>query len=307
VDADRFMADFEHLVRTYPDRANNVPDHLGVRDHMASVFEQAGMEVWRHAFTDGIEQENIAGILWGVDRTQVIVVGGHYDTFSIDCAVTERVDLACPGRYVTGGAYDNGSGTAMTLELAKAFAGTVPYYTILFVAFDGEERGLEGSRAIADAITDGVSPLGEVTMRAHMNLDMTGLNWPGVSTPVGAWTHSDALRDIMDGIRTDLGVPDDMVDYKPGRGSSDHESFAAYGVPNVFFFSNFGKQGLPMTPAGPTPTVPGVYPFWHQADTWETLLVSAGGPQNLKAGSEVALRLAAGLIHALAFEGLAAE
>ena len=54
------------------------------------------------------------------------------------------------GNYFPG-ASDNGSGTAMVLDLARHFSsGRKPFYSVAFMLFSGEEAGLLGSTHYVD-------------------------------------------------------------------------------------------------------------------------------------------------------------
>ena len=88
--------------------------------------------------TDGpVESANVVGEIRGTQNPeQVIVVGGHLDSW----------DLA-------SGTTDNGCGTAVTLGAAEAIvkSGFKPRRTIRFILFTGEEQGLLGSLAYVKA------------------------------------------------------------------------------------------------------------------------------------------------------------
>ncbi len=309
VDVQDFLADYKRLVTTYPDRANNGPEHIGARNAMAATFASYGLDVWLHNFTEGIDQQNVVGIQWGAQRDQWIVVGAHYDTFSIDCLVIEVTPAPCVGRKTTGGVYDDGSGTALTLYMAKIFSKINTTYTIVYAEFDGEERGLQGSLAFVTDVLAGTTPYGNVTIRAAIDVDMFGLNWPGVSTPVEFSHTSPGMQAAVEAARKELGVPDDMIVYGDAAagGGSDFARFVDADIPTGFFSSNMGTQGAPMTPAGPTPTAPGFYPFWHIVDTWETMTASAGSAENLAAGFEVGAKLETAVLYAVAVEGVALQ
>ncbi|MFZ3216082.1 MAG: M20/M25/M40 family metallo-hydrolase [Candidatus Acidiferrales bacterium] len=88
--------------------------------------------------TDGpVDTANVVGEIRGSEHPeQVIVVGGHLDSW----------DLA-------SGATDNGCGATVTLGAAEAIlkSGFKPRRTIRFVLFTGEEEGLLGSLAYVKA------------------------------------------------------------------------------------------------------------------------------------------------------------
>src|SRR5688572_1960486 len=144
VSAADLLADHAAFVTANPKRRANEPTHESARQALLGMFESYGLEAYRHNFTEGIDQANIVGIKWGVVRNQWVVVGAHYDTVDQVCALT---GVDCTLSEASQGAYDDGSGTFLTMHLAKAFSTVQPYYTMAFVAFDGEERGTQGARA----------------------------------------------------------------------------------------------------------------------------------------------------------------
>lgn len=288
IDAGALLDDLYDFVKEYPERAGNTDDHLGARDWLADRFNQSGLDVWRHEFENGIAQENIAGIDWGVDRENWVIIGGHYDMTTTDCSAE------CVTRPYSEGAYDDGSGTMMLVHLAEAFSQIDQYYTIAFVAFDGEERGLQGSGAFFEALIDGDHPYGAVSSRAMLNLDMFGLNWPAIDAPIYFDENSPELQAFVEEHRQELGLPDDMIEYTGiTLGRSDYAHWMSAGVPTGFFISNFEKWQLP---AGIPLVVPqGAYPFWHVEDTYETMEVMAGDAQALEESFQMAVDLASGV------------
>lgn len=87
---------------------------------------------------------NVVATLRGSsDSGRVYVVGGHYDSRNGDGA---------DGRRDAPGANDDASGTAVALEACRVLSRRPWPATILFVAYDGEEQGLLGSKAHAEAL-----------------------------------------------------------------------------------------------------------------------------------------------------------
>jgi hypothetical protein len=88
-----------------------------------------------------VELVDVVATLPGASEPErVYVVSGHYDTRNGD------------GRNATDaapGANDDGSGTALSLELCRVMAAHTFAATILFVAVDGEEHGLLGATGLA--------------------------------------------------------------------------------------------------------------------------------------------------------------
>jgi aminopeptidase YwaD len=126
------------------------------------------------------------------------------------------------------GANDNGSGSAVVLELARTLAQQAPStrpYTIRFALFGAEELGLFGSRYYVDAL----SPADRSATVAMLNLDMIGV---GTEWRFGG---SDDLVQLALGAANDLGQR--ALPLRGPLGSaSDHASFVSAGIPAIFFY-----------------------------------------------------------------------
>jgi hypothetical protein len=295
-----------HFTTTYSERKANHVDHEGARVWVLDQFAALGLETYRHNFTaGGLDQSNLLGIKWGEQHDKWVVVGGHYDM-----TTTAGVD-----QPTSQGAYDNGSGTMLTLALAKAFAELDTNYTLVFVPFDGEERGTQGARAFVQTFITGYGernytdqPYGSPTIVGVLNLDMIGLNWPGVMAPINVIDNSNALYNEVKAKADELGFPDNQIKRKGGLtlGSSDYARFwevtEEYGgpIPTVFLISDFEELGAPAPAPNQVQTPMGAYPFWHVVDTMESMIVMAGGEANLQAGFQSAADISAQLIWRLA-------
>src|SRR3954470_6647214 len=93
------------------------------------------------------DSRNILVLLLGDDpqlQNEVILVGAHYDHVGYGSANNSFGPIG----KIHNGADDNASGTSVVLETVETFArsGLKTRRTILFVFWDGEERGLVGSR-----------------------------------------------------------------------------------------------------------------------------------------------------------------
>ena len=90
----------------------------------------------------GAEIVNVAAFLRGSDPTRLVVISGHYDS---------RASAASDATSDAPGANDDASGVAAVLEAARLLHGLEPRATVVFLAVAGEEQGLVGSRAQAEA------------------------------------------------------------------------------------------------------------------------------------------------------------
>lgn len=304
VDVAYLLGDLRAFAEGNPSRADNHPDHEGARQFLAAKFAAYGLDVYRHEFLNGIPQVNVVGIKWGESRDEWVVVGGHYDIVRNPSCPN---GLDCPTGTTSQGMYDDGSGTMMTLHLAKAFADVPTKYTIAFVGFDGEERGLQGSGNFSEAFAAGATPYGPITFHAMLDLDMFGLNWPGVDAPVYFDSNSPDLDAEVARLADGIGFPDDAIKYQGiSLGRSDYAHFFDLGVPTGFFISNFEEYqapaDVPLPGQQPLPNLD-AYPFWHLQDTWDTMVLMAGSEADVAAGFQAGVDLASGLLWNMAQDG----
>jgi Zn-dependent M28 family amino/carboxypeptidase len=119
--------------------------------------------VVRHTVPD----RNVVALLEGSDpvlKNEWVLVTAHFDHNGAD------------GTQIFNGADDNGSGTVALLEIADAYAlaaqqGRRPKRSVLFAAWNSEERGLLGAWAYTE---QPLAPLS--TIAGMLNMDMIGRN-----------------------------------------------------------------------------------------------------------------------------------
>jgi hypothetical protein len=203
---------------------------------------------------------NIVGIVEGSDaqlKRSFVAFGAHYDHVGyaegeVTIGDGGRRRLGAPGRVTPGaeddriwnGADDDGSGTVAVMALARAFAeGQKPKRSLLFVWHAGEERGLWGSRYFADYPT---VPIDAIV--AQLNIDMIGRNRDDKASEantvylVGSDRISTELHNLNRAANAALPKPltldyefNDPSDLEQLYYRSDHYSYAAKGVPVIFF------------------------------------------------------------------------
>lgn len=184
----------------------------------------------------GVQTRNVVGLLPGTERPdEIITVTAHYDHFGVG----ETID----GDSIYNGAYDNASGTALMMEVARAFAGLPEYpeRSILFIATAAEEQGLLGSQWYAQSP---LFPL-EKTV-AEVNLD--GANLWGETDDVTIFGEDRSeLGAIAHRRAAEMGL-EIVPDQEPEKGfffRSDHFPFAKAGIPSLYFEHGQRYRGQP--------------------------------------------------------------
>lgn len=201
--------------------------------YIISELEQMGYagQIAEQHFTGrkGEALRNILVTVPGRDTVRRVIVGAHFDHEG-----TKNGDIY-------HGADDNASGTVVLLELARAVkaAGAEPEQTVILAFWDGEERGLLGSRHYA-------SKLGRDTsaVTCYINFDMVGRNTdesrPGLfryfyteSVPqLKAWYDESVAAGKLRNLEADYRPCDRHI------GGSDNMSFARVGIPIVWYHTD---------------------------------------------------------------------
>jgi len=170
---------------------------------------------------------NVVGVIRGTSD-QAVVFTSHYDHFGMrDPQSGDKPDAD----RIFNGAYDNASGCAGTLAIAKSMAraGQKPARSMYFVFTTAEESGLLGAEHFA---THPVVPMDRVA--ANINID--GINYLGrTSDIVLLGTDRSTLGPLAESLAKERGRTLGG-DQHPERGyffRSDHFPFAKAGVPAV--------------------------------------------------------------------------
>lgn len=168
---------------------------------------------------------NILAVISGSDpqlKNEFILVGGHYDHVGFG----NRTNSRGPFGVVHNGADDNASGTAGVLEVAQALASleNKPKRSILIAFWDGEEKGLLGSKHYVDYPA---VPLSKIHF--HLNADMIGRLRPE-GLEISGWQTATACRQFLSEQNTDNLNLHFMYTYKP---ESDHWPFFERRVPSM--------------------------------------------------------------------------
>ncbi len=138
--------------------------------YISNIFEEIGLKkiAGIGGFGDAVNKGNefygynIIGVLDGKDsikQKDIIIICAHYDHIGISNDGWDKIN---------NGANDNATGTSAVMALAKYYSAIwCNKYTVLFIAFTGEELGLIGSTELANK-------LNKKQVRLVINLEMLG-------------------------------------------------------------------------------------------------------------------------------------
>ncbi|MDQ3281616.1 MAG: M28 family metallopeptidase [Acidobacteriota bacterium] len=175
---------------------------------------------------------NVVGLLRGSDpklRDEYIVYSSHLDHLGISAPVE--------GDAINNGAFDNASGIAAMLEIARAFASMParPRRSILFLATTGEEKGSKGADYFANNPTVPVDAIA-----GNINIDMLVMTHRMLDlVAYGAETNDlgDIARDVAKQMHIELSpdpFPQEMVFVR-----SDQYAFVRRGIPAIYLNPGF--------------------------------------------------------------------
>ncbi len=168
------------------------------------------------------KNQNIIGIIPGRIRDTFLAITSHYDHLGMMGAGT-----------VFPGASDNASGTAFMLYLASYFSTHPQKYSLMFIAFSGEEVELIGSRYFSK---HPVAPLKSIKFLT--NIDIMGDATNGI-TVVNATEFPAEFAELQK-----INTANKYLNTIKSRGkaaNSDHYYLTEAGVPGFFMYSNGGK------------------------------------------------------------------
>ena len=168
------------------------------------------------------KMKNVVGKIPGENPDSVLVFSAHYD------------HLGMMGPAIFPGANDNASGVAMLLNIAKYYTKHKPKYSIVLMAFGGEELGLLGSDYYAN---NPLFPLSDI--KFFINFDIAGTGDEGIQI-VNSKVYSSQF-DLMNTINNDLNLLP-QIKVRGEACNSDHCPFYKRGVPSFFIYTLGGVK-----------------------------------------------------------------
>ena len=220
-------------------RESGTPENAKARAFIASRFDRLGLQVvgpgrvqpfvFSGRDSVPISAANVVGLVRGTELPdRYLVVSAHYDHVGVGRPVN--------GDSIYNGADDNASGTAALLAMANYFAAHPGRHSLLFVAFDAEEKGLRGARAFVAN-----PPVPKSSIVLNVNMDMVSHSERGELFAAGTspWP---ALRPVLESVAATAPVHLRLGHDTPQPTAhddwtmqSDQGPFNAAGIPFVYF------------------------------------------------------------------------
>lgn len=233
IDRKQLLRDVEILSSdVYEGRKTGTQENRMAANYIVSRFKDIGFNFYQDSFKHPfsfqtrnkktVNGTNLIGYIEG-KSDRVIIIGAHYDHVGIS------------NSFIYNGADDNASGVAALLAIAKYFKQHKPNNTLLFIAFDAEEMGLQGAFSYLK------NPVIDVSrIKMMVNMDMISHNDKGELYAAGSFKNP-VLKQILKDADKNTGakILFGHDDPKQGRDDwtmqSDQGPFAQNNIPFLYF------------------------------------------------------------------------
>lgn len=178
-----------------------------------------------------LSMRNVLGMVPGKNKNEYVIVGAHFDHLGIDPALD--------GDQIYNGADDNASGVSAVLQIARAFvtSGQQPERNVIFAFWDGEEKGLLGSKYFVQ--TCAFLP----QIKGYLNFDMIGRNNKPQQPKHVVYFYTASRPAFGDWLKEDikkygLQLEPDYRSWDNPVGGSDNGSFAKVNIPIIWYHTD---------------------------------------------------------------------
>lgn len=238
-DENMAIDEFFELVNYSESRYSTNSGCFSSTERAYNIFESLGLEVeyQNYSYTYA---PNVIGKLKGLlEPEKVVILIAHIDDM--------------PKIPPAPGANDNGSGSAMVINLAKILTDYRFSYTIKFILVTGEEQGLVGSRYYSTKAYNN-----NENIIAVLNADMIGWEGDGVPSEEDLDLSYNENSEILANLFIDVynlyeNIVNPKIIYCPTNFYSDHYSFWERGYPAVMGITD--NEGICFEK--------GSYPYYH--------------------------------------------
>ena len=178
-----------------------------------------------------LKLNNILGWIPGERTDEYVIIGAHFDHIGYDPTLA--------GDQIYNGADDNASGVSAALQIARAFAasGKKPLRNVIFAFWDGEEKGLLGSKYFVQTC-----PFVK-QIKGYLNFDMIGRNNNPDRPRHVVYFYTEAHPAFGQCLKDDikeygLKLEPDYRAWDRPIGGSDNGSFALQEIPIIWYHTD---------------------------------------------------------------------
>lgn len=178
-----------------------------------------------------LKMDNVLAYIPGKRSDEYVIVGAHFDHLGVDETLADD--------KIYNGADDNASGVSAVLQIARAFAlsGEKPLRNVIFAFWDGEEKGLLGSKHFVQHC-----PFLK-QIKGYLNFDMIGRNNKPEQPQHVVYFYTAAHPAFDEWLKRDITRYGLQLqpDYRPWDnpvGGSDNASFARSGIPVIWYHTD---------------------------------------------------------------------
>lgn len=230
IDAKQLLADIQTLsADDMYGRATATPGGTKAREYVIKRFKESGLQTTNQDFEfkrrdAAVKGTNVYGIIKGKKNPEkYIIVTAHYDHVGVN------------KEQIFNGADDNASGTSALFQIAKYFSNKKPNNSVIIVAFDAEEMGLQGSRYFVANL-----PVKKENILLNINMDMISRNDKNELYAAGTLPYPHLKPHLekvqkKSAIKLLLGHDDPKTGRDDWTFQSDQGSFHREKIPFIYF------------------------------------------------------------------------
>ena len=176
-----FLYNSQTFIQSYQDRANLITQS-NINTNLTEFASYGVKKTGSVANSNALNWLKSKYLSYGYSASQIAEdpwTGGGYTSKNL---VVTKTGTLYPNKYVIvcghfdtvagPGVNDNGSGTAIILEIAKILKDIPTDYSIRFINFSGEEQGLYGSQHYVDNVVNATNP--KMDIKLVFNIDEVG-------------------------------------------------------------------------------------------------------------------------------------
>ncbi len=202
-------------------------------EYLAKQLEKYGMKPLFESFNDTLSNYenswNVVAVQPGSDSTlrdEIIVLGAHYDHIGVIKAVDND--------SIANGANDNASGSVILLDQVRRLSGIDNKRTIVYAFFNAEEKGLLGSKHLAQKMKQ--QGLNVVLM---LNFEMLGVPMQRSYVTYGTGLELSNVGQMINEIAQEelVGELELAKQYNLFKRSDNYPFFEEFNIPSHTFCS----------------------------------------------------------------------